>query len=339
MRSSSRVSPPQIENLNAVRKSNFFSRWKWIFGALILLVAGAFAYWQFGSKAFEAKRTTRPVGFVNGCYKLPPFIPALNFSAQAALSTSEKSRPGLWLIERDQTGNVRRYQHPSWQSAGFLAPIQRDGKGNVFVAPAPVINTLLNPTDKQNIVYRVDGKTQEMKPFVTLKPAAPPNEQNPYGTLGLTFDCETNSLYVSSVYGSSRSEEKGIIYRIDADSGKITSQMPNVDAIGLGVFNGSSGKKIYFGRGRASEVQSIALDDEGNFFGTAQTSVNLADLGTRGDDKARRITFTNKKEMLVYGIEFSFNLVAPTEKQETIYRFVYDAKNDKWVFSPNIQAN
>ncbi len=283
---------------------------------MVLLVAGVLAFWQFGSKAFESKRTTQPVGFVNGCYKVPPFIQTLNFTNQAALSTSEKS-PGLWLIEQDQAGNARRYQHPSWRAAGFLAPIQRDDKGDVFVAPAPVVNTLLNPADKQNVVYKVDGKSQEMKPFVTLETAAPPNEQNPFGTLGLTFDCETKSIYVSSVYGSTRGEEKGIIYRIDADAGKITSQMPNVDAIGVGVFNGSSGKKLYFGLGRASEVHLIPLDDSGNFSGVPQKVLSLGDLGSRGDDKARRITFTNKNEMIVYGIEFSFNLVAPTEKQET----------------------
>jgi hypothetical protein len=35
--------------------------------------------------------------------------------------------------------------------------------------------------------------------------------------------------------------------------------------------------------------------------------------------------------MIVAGIEFSVNLIAPTEKQETIYRFIYDSKAQKWV--------
>ena len=37
--------------------------------------------------------------------------------------------------------------------------------------------------------------------------------------------------------------------------------------------------------------------------------------------------------MIVFGIEFGFNLIAPTEKQETVYRFRYDAAKDAWNYS------
>ena len=35
--------------------------------------------------------------------------------------------------------------------------------------------------------------------------------------------------------------------------------------------------------------------------------------------------------MIIFGIEFNYNLTAPTEKQETIYRFRYDVEEKKWV--------
>jgi hypothetical protein len=247
----------------------------------------------------------------------------LGFGNKAAFSTSDRKIQGLILMEGE-----RVYQHPSWKLAGSLAPITRDGKGNTFVAPAPWIDVLENKPEEQNKVFRVDSQTQEMKQFSDLPKAAAPTSQNPYGVLGLSFDCETNSLYVSSVAGSTRNEISGRIFQINSD-GKILSQLEKTDAIGLSVFNSAMGKRLYFGQARTSEIWSVTLDEKGNFSGEARKEISLENLGPRGDDKARRINFSNN-EMTVFGIEFGFNLIAPTEKQETIYRFRYDAAKDVW---------
>ena len=280
----------------------------------------------------QPKRANRPVGIVNGCQKTPPFVGQLGFS-NPALSTSEKSRPGLWVIEAKENG--RRYQHPSWTKAGFLAPIERDAEGNVFVAPAPVINTLLNPPAEQNAIWRVDGKTQAMERFIKLPDAAPPNEQNVYGALGLAYDCDTASLYVASVFGSKRDQEAGRVYRVDTKTKQVAAQLDNVDAFGLRVFNSVKGKRLYYGLGRKSEIWSADLNDAGNFTGTPSREISLDGLGPRGNDKARRLNFTANNEMSVFGIEFDFNLIAPTEKQETVYRFRYDAFKDAWIYLPD----
>lgn len=34
--------------------------------------------------------------------------------------------------------------------------------------------------------------------------------------------------------------------------------------------------------------------------------------------------------MTVHGVEFYFNLTAPTEKQETVYQFKYNGAQKKW---------
>ncbi len=241
---------------------------------------------------------------------------------------------GLILVEGE-----RKYQHPSWKSAGSLAPLQRDAQGNVYAAPAPWIDTLENKPSEQNRVYRVDGNTQEMKEFAVLPLVKPPTAENPFGVLGLTFDCDTNSLYAATVSGSTRTEINGAIYQIDAKTGKIVSKKETVDAIGLGVFNSAHGKRLYYGTARNSEIWSVDLDDSGAFTGDARREILFENLGARGDDKARRINFSQTAqglEMLVFGIEFGFNLIAPTEKQETIYRYRYDFSKDVWVYQPEM---
>lgn len=301
-----------------------------IFGVLGLLIIGAGAFYFY--KNSGAKRTNKPLGTVLGCQQIPAFVRSLGFGNQVALSTSDRFIQGLILVEGE-----RKYQHPSWKSAGSLAPIQRDAQGNVYAAPAPWIDTLENKPDEQNKVYRVDANTQEMKQFADLPKLKNPSEENPFGVLGLTFDCDTNSLYAASVSGSTRKETNGGIFQIDVKTGKVVSQKQGIDVIGLGVFNSSKGKRLYYGLARASEIWSIDLNDDGGLAGEPRKEFSFAEFGTRGDDKARRINFAQNAsgfEMLVFGIEFGFNLIAPSEKQETVYRFRYDMAKDAWNFQP-----
>jgi hypothetical protein len=46
--------------------------------------------------------------------------------------------------------------------------------------------------------------------------------------------------------------------------------------------------------------------------------------------QARRIRFDKNGDMLINGIEFNYNLTAPTEKQEALYRFRYYDDIKKW---------
>jgi hypothetical protein len=225
------------------------------------------------------------------------------------------------------------YRHPSWDDAGHLGPIVIDWDGNAYTIPTPRISLIENPLDQQNRVLRVDAATGVLSEFLRLPTAAPSFQSNPYGALGLALDCETRSLYVSSVAGSDREHERGRIYRIDLSGPqpKITSQIDGVDAIGLGVFKGVRARRLYFGGLRASDVRSVVLDDTGDFYGDARVEAPLVGVYGDGEDKARRITFTNT-EMQIRGIEFSFNLVASREKTETRYTFAYDPAQDAWRF-------
>ena len=326
------VAPPKsespiVENSPAAKTSARFSK-AVIFGVLGLLIVGAGAFYFYVNSA--PKRTNRPLGAVVGCQPIPAFVRGLGFGNQVALSTSDRTLQGLILVEGE-----RKYQHPSWKSAGSLAPIQRDAAGNVYAAPAPWIDTLENKPDEQNKVYKVDANTQEMAQFIELPKIKQPTAENPFGVLGLTFDCDTNSLYAATVSGSTRKETSGAIYQIDVKTGKIVSQKTGADAIGLGVFNSAKGKRLYYGLARNSEIWSVDLADDGSFTNDARREISLEDLGTRGDDKARRINFLQNAqgfEMIVFGIEFGFNLIAPSEKQETAYRYRYDLAKDVWIY-------
>ena len=47
----------------------------------------------------------------------------------------------------------------------------------------------------------------------------------------------------------------------------------------------------------------------------------------------RKIRIDNSGNLLVYAIEFSYNLIAPVQKQETVYEFDYIEESKSWMFN------
>lgn len=282
-------------------------------------------------------RFTGAIGGVSNCRKQPPFAQALGFSRSTVLSTAERTVKGLIIVEPAATGSnakPRTYQHPSWTMGGYLGPNAIDQNGNIFVAPAPRVNLIDNPPERANVIYKVDAATGVMTGFLDLPAAQAPSLTNPFGVLGLTYDCDTNTMYAASVAGSSREQELGRIFRIDLSTGKVASQLDGIDAIGLGVFNGANGKRLYFGSARTQDVRSIELDVSGNFYGEPRIEFSLAGLGPDGNDKARKISFDRTNDMTVNGTKFTYNLAPPAAQiRASAYKFHYDASTDAWSYA------
>ncbi len=294
---------------------------------LSIIIVSALAFALFSSCKEEVEFQS------NDCRKLPTFVKAIGFNpARTAFSTSEKKTMGLVLVELQKQGEPRRYQHPSWKMGGWMGPIQLDQFGNCFVGPVPVVNVYNNPTSKQNTVYKVDSESGVMSVFAELPVSDSITSVNPYGILGLCYLCETNTLYVSSVMGSDRTHEKGTVYAIDATSGEILDKITGIDILGMGISYASGQRKLYMGSARTSDIYAITLNKKGTFSGKPEIMLSLINLGPRGDDKVRRFRFTQYGGMQIFGVEFNFNLTAPTEKQETVYEFSWDDTEKKWQF-------
>lgn len=272
----------------------------------------------------------------NNCKGSPVFVKRVaGFTvAKSYFSTSEIRKMGLVLVENlgtEEKSSLRYYQHPSWKNAGWLSPIQLDQAGNVYTAPAPFINVLNNPQQKQNTIYKVDAATGEMSEFFQIPLPDSLSNNNPYGVLGLLYFCEGNILYASTIAGSDRHVIRGGIYAIDLKNKKIIDHLSQLDAIGMGISYVTGERKLYFGTGRSSEIFSVSINENGKFIGKPELAFTLEGLGPRGDDKVRRIRADENGNLLVYGIEFNYNLIAAREKPETQYQFVYNPDQQKWI--------
>ncbi len=272
----------------------------------------------------------------NNCKGNPAFVRTLSgFNpAKSFFSTSEIRTMGIVLVENIGVAanpRFRYFQHPTWRKAGWLAPIQLDGDGNIFTAPAPFISVLDNPLQNQNSVYKVDAITGLMDEFIRLPFPDSLSQNNAYGIIAMVFLCQAGVLYISTVLGSDRFTERGAVYAIDLKSKEIIDRVTAVDVMGMGITYITGKPKLFFGTGRSSTVYSIDLKANGKFAGKPIAEFTLAELGPRGDDKVRRIRTNESGNLLVHGIEFNYNLIAPHEKQETVYSFEYDGEQKKWV--------
>jgi hypothetical protein len=292
---------------------------------LIALAGTSLMVWQLGllNRNKTVVTTNFPTGVVNQCRQLPGFMHTTGLGAQVAIDTRQEGYMGIRLVN----AQGKHWQHPSWDDAGHVGAFDRDNKGNIYVAPSPDVSLEDNPPELQNRLYVIDAKTAEMHLFMELPADSLPSTENPFGTMGMAFDCNTNSLYVSTLAGSTRQAINGKIFQIDPISKQIKSTLDVVDAIGVGVFNDKEQKRLYYGEARSSNVFSVLLDGKGGFIDDRRYEFSLATLKGGNTTSARKIQFKKRGDnaywMIVKEMEFGFRLPAENNPYKNQYIFEY----------------
>jgi len=272
------------------------------------------------------------------CRRPASFIKKIGLDpTMSAFSTTEHRMKGLVLIQFPKivgdTANKKIFQDSTWKQFGFMGSITTDESGNAYTAPIPMVNTLEVPTTEMNKIYKVDCNTAKMELYCTLSKPDSTVEIVPFGVLGVYYDCHGKKLYAASVSGSTREDEKGVIYVIDINSAKVIDMLKGYDAAGVFVGGTTGDKRLYFGSTRKPNIYSVALTKEGKFKNTeVKTELTLDQLGPRGNDKARRIRYDKFGNLTIYGIEFNYSLAAQSNRPETGYQFNYNEAAKKWEF-------
>lgn len=326
------------------------NQWVWLVGGLlaaVLLMGGVLFFLREDGAALPttlpagvadaptatplptapARPAEAPPGVVDYCKRSPKFRDSLGFSTRAALSTIEQGVKGASMVEFDANGQaLRSYQDPSWDDAGYLGHVVLDRGGNVYTFPAPYVSLIDNPPELQNILYRIDSTTATMTRFYTLTATTPSTEGNPFGMMGLAYDCDTESLYIASVAGSTRAETLGQIVRLDLASREVRFRYEGVDAFGLGLYIGPTGKRLYYGLARAPEIYSIGVDERGDLLDDSKLEITLPDNTL----KARRIVFGTDGTLQVRSRPFDFNLIVTSDRPEVLYNYTFDPASQTW---------
>ncbi len=270
-----------------------------------------------------------PRGPVSHCVKNPAFLKKYGLSPPVYIDLRQKGRKGL--VIREASANGKALQLPSWDDAGTLGVYSADNQGHIYISPMPFVSLYESPLSLQNILYRVDAFTGKMDSFMMIPYRKPPSTSNPFGVTGLTFDCQTELLYVSSVAGSSADQELGAIYAIAPEDKTVKDKLLQVDAMALCVFNTGTQKRLYFGLARKPEVYSIELTSDGRYRGTSRFEFSLANIKGGGFDNAQHISIDRNHIMTITGLEFNYTLMAASDPMRNIYRFRFDPKIEKWI--------
>ncbi len=312
--------------------------------AILIIITVVFAIFYVIYQNSSPKSTVKSLpaqfslGIVNDCRKTPAFINQLNMQ-QPAIDSKQHGHQGGLLI-RDIINRQHIWQHDSWQLSGFIGGFDRDNTGQIYIAPLPYVSLEKNPPELQNQLYVIDKKSAQMSLFLKLPSTHLPNNKNPFGTMGLFYDCDTNSLYVSSVAGSTPKQQNGSIYQIDLTNNKIVSELNQTDTIGLGVFNTLKGKKLYYGSAREPHIYSVILDENGHFTDSIHYEFSLSGIKGGHSTLAKKISFdkfNNKYQMIIKETAFGFRLMAENNPNRKKYHFDYSIAQDKWRFSHTTQ--
>lgn len=254
-------------------------------------------------------------------------------SAPVALATDGPER-GLVLVGGPAQA---RYQHPTWDDAGYLGAIATDRAGNVYAAPTPRLSLADNPLDGMGVLWRVDSATAELRPFVTLPGAA--HARNPFGVLGLFYACDTDTLYAGTVLGSTPSAEYGGVVAVQLPDGAITPILTGRDVLGVLVVRQGDGLVLYAGLARSPAIVAVALDAQGRAAGPATPLIDLADAGATPQERARKLRLVDGA-LVADLIPFTYALQssassAPPLRQAT---WAWDATTRGWAVQQPARA-
>jgi len=280
---------------------------------------------------------------ISSCKRSPLFPTKHGMKAPFAVDLRQGTEfRGLRIIEARRNGKY--LQLPGWDKFGYLGLYSLDDKGNIFTNPLPYVSIDINPPKEQNRILKVDARTGEMSVFMNLPSTNPPSAKNPFGVIGLEYDCTTKSLYATSVAGSTYRKEYGKIFQINPDTKKILDTYDNLDAMGVTIFAGNTGRRVYIGLARKPEVYSIGLDEQGGFKDDLRFEFSLKDVPGGTDVKAHRMRI-NDNIMTLKAREFSYSLISASVSMRTIFKYKYNPNKDKWEFielhseNPNAHLN
>ena len=270
---------------------------------------------------------------LDACAALPRFVRHLRFVGGMYLSTNLKNKDGLFLMGRLPNGQLASWRDPSWAETGPVAAYARDKRGTIYLAATPFVQAAKDAAWRYRTVWKIDSDSGKLTPWLTLPVAGKPHSGNPYGILGMAYDCTTDSLYVTSVMGSDYDHKKGIVYRLDTRTNAVEKILTGMDAMGVLALADVGGKHLLLGSARSSAVLWVPLNRQGQVAGKPSLLFRLQQAPGGRDDRARRFLLNRKGELKIKAMDFDYTLRTASEAEERWYHYRYQPATGHWKFT------
>jgi hypothetical protein len=299
-----------------------------ILSILIVLVSFGVVYNIKNSKT-PTKKIAKPNNNIGSfqksrsCVRFPYFLSKMRIPQPIAIDLSQQHYKGLaFLFGR---GFNRAVHIKAWERFDYFGGYALDRSGNMYLAPMPFISVKPYTFNLQKNIYKLDSKNGKLSIWLTLDEVKA-TSNNPFGIISIVYDCDDNSLWVSSIDKSDYFHSRGTIYHIDIASKKILQKVEGIDALSLQLLKSEKGK--YLLAGVANDNTLIALEIKNSKL--LSTPIKLFELPNE-EEHIRKIRVVGKNHLRIQTIPFSYNLIAQTLEQASIrksYDLVWDG--NKW---------
>lgn len=301
---------------------------KYIIGfACVLAIIAAIFYFTSLNKIKESASIQNLS--IGDCKSTPSFVQKYKKVGQnASFETNNKEKYGLNLLIRNANNEIiETIQDESWKIGGVLGNFVFDANSNIYLVPTPSINTLRNKENKRNTVYKVDATTGKMEEYIDIKANTDDYKQNPFGLMGIAINCQTKTMYLSSVSGSNPQTEKGAVFSVNLQSKEQKKILENKDIYGIGV------TKTHLLLAPVGEPVILSLE-QANTNQKPKTEFRIDySQSIRITDIVKKIKVIDEQTLSLSAIPFAYSL-APINAQlgETVVN--YQFKNNTWSLKP-----
>jgi len=294
----------------------------------VVAVAGYFVVSQKNVDNTEVKTSLKETNTLGtftkqtGCAKPPQFLAHMKISQPVIIDLSQKRFKGIALHHGKHFGQTL---HPKiWEQYEHFSTYATDEKGNIYLVPMPFISILPTTFNLQKNIYKLNSQTGKISIFMHFEDVHP-SARNPYGINAIAYDCEDKTLWVSAIDESDYQSQKGVIYHINPQTKEILQKLEGVDVLSMALLKSEKGKFLLVGSARDNGLYAYAINK-----GKLTKPTKLLELHN-ANEHIRKIKVTNKNELELQSIPFSYTLIAQSAKKDRIYyKAIWNKINHNW---------
>jgi len=258
-----------------------------------------------------------------GCQQLPMFLKEANLPQPFMIDLSQKQAKGINFLYGKRFKQNLHYK--DWERYDHFSTYTLDKQGNTYLTPMPFISIEPSTFNLQKNIYILDTYTAKLSIWMQLDEVLPTGS-NPYGVMAVAYDCDDETLWVSTIDQTDYQTQKGRLYHIDIKTKRILQRIEGFDALTLSILHTTH--KKYLLAGSAKEQGLYAFTYENQML--LPIPKKLFDL-PNPNAHIRKIKVIGSNTLSLETIPFAYTLVTQTSQH---YRTLYQAKlsdiNKRW---------
>jgi len=256
------------------------------------------------------------------CARIPTFLYKMGIK-RPIIDLSQQRYKGIAFYYGTKFNRVLHKKE--WERYDALGTYTIDKVGNIYLTPNPFISIKPTTFNLQKAIYKIDSVSGKLSRWLVIDEVKP-NASNPYGLISIVYDCDNNSLIVSSIDRSNYKAQKGRIYKIDPKTKNVEKLVDGFDALTVNILHTKKEKFLLAGSARDSGVYAFAFKGEK----LTPNAIKLFEL-PNPSLRVRKIKVIGKNRLKIEAIKFNYSLVAESaKKQRVMYIATYNLTNSTW---------